>query len=265
MRLFTAAALALLSLFTLPLGAQSPDLATPAGQARIVSNADGTKDVLIGKTRVDLPEDAYLAFFDARVGNLLLVLHSPGGNACNGYYTWVHASPGDIRRSPSFGTCAERGEITWDAETVRVTMPANAPGEGDITFIYDGKGNITTAQAGLAHSGVSSPAGWEGRYPFELVSAGEMQGQLRALLGAEWLLEVQRVMELAGPMARDGKWVAGSGCAKHACDTEQAAVAINLQDGRLLVALKRAGQAPVLWGNAAGALPRAVAEVMAGK
>ena len=251
-----------LVLFAFPALAQQVDTNTRAGQARIIDNADGTKDVMIGTTRVDLPEDAYLAFFDGRVGDLLLVLYSPGGNACNGFYTWVHATPGDIRRSPEFGTCAARGDITWDAETVRVTMPSGEPGKGDVTFVYDGKGHIATLQAGLANSGVQSPADWAGRYGFELVSAGEKQAQLRALLGAENLLEVQRVMDLASPMQRDGNWIAGTGCAKHACDTDRAAVAINLGDGRLLVALKTPTRGPVLWGNANGPLPLAIKEVL---
>lgn len=246
----------------IPALARPVDTDTSAGRARIVDNADGTKDVMIGATRVDLPEDAFLAFFDARVGDLLLVVFSPGGNACNGFYTWVHTVPGDIRRSPQFGNCAERGEITWDAENVRVTMPSFEPGKGDVTYSYDGKGHITTSQAGLAASGVVRLADWAGRYGHELVNAGEKQDQLRALVGAENLQAVQWAMDLATPMQRYGEWVAGTGCARHACDSERAAVAINLSDGRFLVALRTSTRGPVLWGDAGGRLPPPIAEVL---
>jgi len=251
-----------LVLVAFPALAQQVDTNTSAGRARIIENADGTKDVMIGTTRVVLPEDAFVAFFDGRVGDLLLVVFSPGGNACNGFYTWVHTTPGDIRRSPEFGTCAARGEITWDAETVRVTMPSVEPGKGDVTYIYDGKGHITTRQAGLADSGVTRLADWAGRYGFDLVNAGEKQAQLRGLLGAANLLEVQRVMNLASPMQTDGNWIAGTGCARHACDTDRAAIAINLGDGRLLVALKTPMRGPVLWGNPNGPYPLAIKEVI---
>ncbi|HHL22591.1 MAG TPA: hypothetical protein ENJ52_13830 [Aliiroseovarius sp.] len=242
--------------------AQQVDTNTRAGTARIISNPDGTKDVAVGNTLVDLPEDAYLAFFEKRLGDLFLVLYSPGGNACNGFYTWVHATPGAIRRSDSFGTCAAAKDISWDAETVRVTMASGEPGVGDVTFVYDGKGPVQKLVAPLANSGVSAPAGWIGRYPSELAAAAEMQAPLRAMLGAQGLRQLQEMIDLAGPMERDGNWAAGSGCRKHACDTLRAAIAINLDDGRLLVAMTGGPAGPQLWGEARGPLPSAIAEVL---
>ena len=250
-------------LFPLAAAAQQVDTNTRAGEARIVEAGDGRKAVMIGNTRVALPEDAYLAFFKARLGDLLLVLYSPGGNACNGFYTWVHATPGAIRRSEGFGTCAEAKDISWDSETVRVTMASGEPGKGDVTFIYDGKRPIWTEQAALAASGVSTVAGWIGRYPFELVAAAEMQAPLRALMGASALLELQTFLALSGPMRRDGNWVSGTGCRKQSCDVTQAAIAINLSDGRLMAAIWQKGAAPRFWGNPGGAMPADITAVLA--
>ncbi len=240
------------------------DTNTPAGPARIVENPDGSRDVMIGATRVDLPPEAYLAFFEARLGNLLLVLWSPGGNACAGYYTWVHATPGDIRRSEDFGTCAEATDIGRDAETVQVTMPAGVVGQGDVTFVYDGRGPVVARQAGLAPSGVARPEGWIGRYPFELLEAAELQAPLRALLGAD-LARVQAAGELASPMQRDGAWVAGSACRKADCAETRMAIAVNLKDGRLLVALNTPMGGARLWGAARGRLPAAIRDVLEGR
>ena len=67
---------------------------------------------------------------------------------------------------------------------------------------------------------------------------------------------------LAGPMDREGDWIAGQGMRPHD-DTLRAAVALNTRDGRLLVALWQEGAAPVLWGRADAALPGPIAAVMA--
>ncbi len=264
-RFFTLSLVTLTLVTTLSAGtalAQTVDTNTRAGQLRIIENPDQTKDLAIGNTVVDLPEDAFLVFIEKRLGDLFLVLYSPGGNACNGFYTWVHATPGDIRRSDSFGTCAAAKDISWDAETVRVTMASGQPGVGDVTFVYDGKGPMQKVVAPLANSGVTSPAGWIGRYPFDLATAAEMQAPLRALLGAQGLRQLQEMIDLAGPMQRDGNWVAGAGCRKHACDTLRAAIAINLEDGRLLVAMTDGAGNGRIWGDARGPLPAAIAAIL---
>ncbi len=246
------------------LWAQAVDTDTRAGRAAIVENPDGSKDVVIGTTLVDLPDDAFYAFFEARLGDLLLVLHSPGGNACAGFYTWIHATPGDIRRSESFGSCAEATDISWDSETVRVSMPSLEPGRGPVTYVYDGKGPVRALYQGPQASGMAAGDWdfWIGRYPFEFVGAADLQAPLTALLGAGGLRELQRLMDLSSPMARDGDWIAGAGCPKATCGQEGAAVAVERQSGRLLVAMRSRGGAGRLWGQTSGALPGVIAEIL---
>ncbi len=247
-----------------PLAAQEVDTNTRAGLAQILQAPDGTRVVVIGNTMLNLPPDAYIADFQARVGDLLLVGYSAGGNACPRLYTWVHATPGDIRRSEEFGTCAELTGVTWDAQTLRVSMPSAEPGQGPVTFIYDGKNPIWVEQAALANSGMAAGdwGFWIGRYPFDFLAAGELQLPLRALMGEAALLRAQTLMELANPMEQDGEWVVGRGCKKFSCDQDRVAVAVNIRDGRMLVAMAQADRAPQIWGYAGGFLPLALREIM---
>ena len=74
--------------------------------------------------------------------------------------------------------------------------------------------------------------------------------------------QLQERIALAGPMQRDGNWVVGNGCRKHAFDTLRAAIAINPDDGRLLVAMTSGGAVHRLCGEALGPLPAAIAEIL---
>jgi hypothetical protein len=250
-----------------PVRAQEVDTNTPSGSARIVETARGTKVLMVGKQRVELPDDPFLAFIVGRRGNLLLVAYSQGGNACPAFYVWVHTGRGNVRSTESFGTCSDLITITNDSETVNVTMPSFEPGKGDVSFVYDGKNAIREVQHALAASGMGPDDGWDfwaGRHPYSLVTAGELQGRLVALLGPAVLVEAQRLLVVANNMARDGDWVAGTGCQAHMCDVNVGAVAVNVADGRFLLALRKGSDPVRLWGDARGALPGAVLEVLVG-
>jgi len=97
------------------------------------------------------------------------------------------------------------------------------------------------------------------------VTAGELQGRLVAMLGPQVLVEAQRLLVVANDMQRDGDWVAGTGCQAHMCDVNIGAVAVNLVDGRFLVALRKGSDPARMWGDARGVLPGAVLEVLAGR
>ncbi len=251
-----------------PLRGQEVDTATPSGEARIVETADGTKALMVGKVRVELPEQPFLAFIVARRRNLLLVEYSQGGNACPAFFVWVHTGRGKVRATEGFGTCSDLFTITNDSESVSVTMPSFEPGKGDVSFVYDGKNAIREVQHDLVASGMGPGDGWDfwaGRHPYSLVTAGELQDRLAAMLGPEVLVEAQRLLVVANNMELDGDWVAGTGCQAHMCDVNVGAVAVNVTDGRFLVALRKGSDPARLWGDARGVLPGAVLEVLSGR
>ncbi len=109
------------------------------------------------------------------------------------------------------------------------------------------------------------PGDWSGKYAFDLLNAPEMEQSLSALVGADALAEAREVVVVGSEMVVDGEWVAGFGCMAHACGDAYGAVAISTRDGRLVMALRRAGEPARLWGELGRALPGAVLQVLAGQ
>ena len=180
------------------------------------------------------------------------------------FYAWLNTTPGAVALSRSFGTCSELYKVSWDSETVTVTMPSMQPGEGDIAYVFDGQ-RIKRGEAGPAAIGPSAGRRSRGVDRRASLRSGEF-GRLGA--GAdrtsrrEALAEVRDAMQLSDGFSRQGDWVAGSGTNKYTL--ARAAVAL-AADGRLLVAWRPDGGPPRLWGDASRGMPPAVAEVMAGR
>lgn len=253
----------LFGLWVAPCAARGEEVKTRAGEARIVEGTRG-KSLVIGDVLVDLPNEPFLAWIETKLGDLLLVAISQGGNACPAEYVWVHATPGAIRQSEVFGTCSDIVEVTFDSETVRVTMPSAQPGEGDVAFVYDGKNPITKIQHPLARSGMANPNDWSfwiGRLPYELFVASELQHRLSEELGPEGLRDAQTMLSVAKPMDRDRDWVVGTGCQPHMCSDSYGGLAANLNDGRIIVILHDENGIR-MWGNFAGPVPKALVAVM---
>ena len=251
-RLFLALSLALI---TAPLCAEEVDPDTPAGLARIVDGAGGVKALALGSHIVDLPTAPWIAFLEARRGDLLLVGLSQGGNASSPSYVWVHATPGDIRVSAPFGTRNELVSVSHDAETVQVRLKGDGPGKGDVTFLYDGQ-TVTRRQEPLAPSGQGNAGAeyWVGRFAFEMLDSAELQAPLREIMGEEALAALQDTLRMALPMQIEGDWVIGEGYVKFSALADNGFIAMNRTDGRLLVGLRRDGGAPQLFGDLRGPL-----------
>ncbi len=260
--------LAFVSLFAVPVWAGQDGIATRAGLARIVDGAGGTRMLMVGDVPVSLPDDPFSAFIAEKLGDLLLVLYSQGGNACPAFFVWVHAVPGAVRSTQGFGTCADQYTLSNDSETVSLTMVSFVPGQGDVTFIYDGRNPVREVQNPLAASGMAPGDGWDfwiGRHPYELFNAADLQAEFVKLMGQAALTDAQRMMAVANNMEQVGNWIVGTGCQAHMCGVNVAAVALNLSDGRVLVALVQ-GDAPArLWGDPKGELPGVIAQLIAGK
>ena len=239
---------------------------TPSGPAVIEAAGDLGHVLRIAGTSFPI-EGMMLVSFADRVGNLVLVGQYTGGTACPALFAWLDTTPGKVRLTETFGTCADLYDITTDAETVTVTM-AGPPGQGRSAFVWDGKGQIVEQKLGMEATGRTpsmGAEGWIGQHPYALVTAPEWAGVFTDLMGGEALLRVQAAMAIGSEMERQGDWVAGRGCQAHMCDAVRAAVALNLRDGRVVVAYWEQDAGPRLWGDASAGLPPAVAQVMAGQ
>lgn len=265
MKRSTLPTVATLLVASTPVLAEIEGVETPSGYAQVVGTTQtGGEKLLVGDTVVIANEVYPYVWIEAQVGSLLLVGMGTGGTACAAEWVWVHTTAGDVRTSEQFGTCSDLAEVTWDQETVSVSMPSSDAERPMVTFIYDG-GTVLEVAQGQAPSGIppeSGAAAWIGQHPSDLFRSSDWREPLVSLLSEGVYSEAQDIFVIASPMGTFGDWVAGSGCQAHMCDEVYGAVAINLNDGRLLVAIRNQDGPARLWGEPQGALPDPIAEVM---
>lgn len=237
---------------------------TPSGPAVIEKGADFTHVLRIAGASFPIEGMMFVSFAD-RLGNLVLVQQSSGGSLCPAEYAWLDTTPGKVRLTETFGTCADVYEITSDAETVTVTM-AGAPGQGRSAFVWDGKGPIVEQKLGMEATGLTPDMGvgaWVGRHPYDLMTAPEWAGVFTVLMGGAALQRVQAGIAISSGMEMQGDWLVGQGCMPHACDAVVSAVAVHAGDGRMLVVYWEQGKGAQVWGDAAAGVPPVIAGVMA--
>lgn len=242
-------------------GAQRID--TPSGPA-ILSRDDIHSVLTIGGQRFVFDGMPYAAF-GTRLGDVVLLSVSSGGSMCPAEFVWLDTRPGLVRLSDRFGTCSDLAEVTWDAESLIVTMPSMRPGEGQVAFHWDGKSAAVREQAVASAPsgvGVDAPARvWIGRHPAEFLAAPEQTARLTALLGPNALQEAQRIISVATFFTEEAGWITASGCQPHQCDVTQGAVALH-PDGRVGIALWQQGEVARVWGTFDGMPPPAIARVL---
>ena len=260
-------ALALCGLAGAALAQELARIDTPSGPAVIVR--EDTYPVVSVGGQVFRFEDMTSGWFGDRLGDVVLVGLSTGGTACPAMFAWLDTRPGMIRITEVFGTCSDLPKVTWDAETVTVSMPSLVPGEGQVDFIWDGKtAAVREVLRGPQPSGLP-PGGpvmaWEGRFGLDLLEAADWAPVLVPLMGEVALKDAQRIVVVGHPFAVQGDWLVSTGCQPHMCDITMGAVALHLSDGALVVALWEDGIGPRAWGDLSRGMPPGVAEVMAGR
>jgi hypothetical protein len=83
---------------------------------------------------------------------------------------------------------------------------------------------------------------YTGKYPSELFKkVPAIKTRLRQLLGTNYAAFMER-MQTQTPIEKDGETLVMRGCAAHDCTVEEALLAIDLNDGKLYVALRFAGK-----------------------
>lgn len=236
---------------------------TPSGTATITQQ--GIDSVLSIGGQSFVFEGMPYASFGTRMGDVVLVTVAAGGSACAAEFVWLDTRPGLLRITDRFGTCSDLSEVSWDAESLIVTLPSMRPGEGPVAFHWDGK-TAQVREVALAPppSGIpvtAPPAAWLGRHPSEFLAAPEQRDRLVAQMGEEGLLDAQRIIGVASTFETVGDWVVASGCQPHACDVTEGAIA--MYGDWLLVALWEQGKGARVFGDQTGMMPAAIAKVMA--
>ena len=252
MRLGVCAALLATPVVAEPVPGGGP-VETRAGVAEVFDDTEVQAQRLrLGETVLFEDGAARYVWLVEQLGDLLLVGVSNGGTGCPALFTWVHAVPGDVRVvEPYFGTCGDIVEVSHDAETVTVAMPAPELSDGWLGFVYDGRA-ISEVVLGQRPSPVppgADAAEWAGMYPFEMLRGSDWRPVFEAVIGRAAYLDLTGVMGIATPFEMQGDWIIGRGCNKFDCETEAGAIALNLTDGRLGVVLRHAPGPDRFWGD----------------
>ncbi|WP_103332881.1 hypothetical protein [Pseudotabrizicola formosa] len=257
--------LALLACVAGPVQAQDSHnrIDTPSGTATITQQGIDSVLAIAGQSFVF--EGMPYASFGDRLGDVVLVSVSAGGSACPAQFVWLDTRPGLVRLTERFGTCSDLAEVSWDAESLIVTLPSMRPGEGPVAFHWDGKTpqvrEVALAPPASGIPATAPPMAWLGRHPSAFLSAPEQRDRLVAQMGADGLLDAQRIIGVATNFELVGDWVVASGCQPHACDVTEGAVAMYRE--WLLVALWERGKGVRVFGDQTGMMPAAIAKVMA--
>jgi hypothetical protein len=102
-----------------------------------------------------------------------------------------------------------------------------------------------------------------GKYPSDLFKhVPAIKTRLRQLLGASYPTFMER-METQTPIEKDGDTLVMRGCAAHECTEEEALLAIDLNDGKLYVALRFGGKFTKTFPANRSQLPDALKRAMA--
>lgn len=240
---------------------------TPSGKVRIEGEFNQTHRLFVGNTV--LPLEGYAsAWLGDRVGNLILIGMTLGGTACPATFAWLDTTPGKVALSDTFGSCSDTVEVSHDRETVTVTMPSMNASRGMVAFDFDGK-TVTERVLGLQASGVTGkgPEAWLGKSAYDYLTAPENEPMLIELMGWDALDDARHastVSSEANSLREDGAWLVASGCQPHLCDTNFTGVALHLETGTPVVALKRDGEEGKLFGKPPSALPADFRRILTG-
>lgn len=237
---------------------------TASGRMQAVQTRSGWLEVFkVGDTEFFRDEELMSVTVVDQRGSLYLLELNIGGNACGGFYTWLHTADQSPRLSERFGTCAYVTGVTSDALTVSVDMPSFDSTVGTVRFTYDGE-TITESEIGQSTIDVDpadDPAVLLGRYPHELFRAANWRDKLTGVLGPEGYVRVAEAVGLAAPFRQEGEWVVATGSVPPRQGDGQSIVAIHAVDGRMIVALRAAPDGLTVWGG--DDMPQSMTEFIA--
>jgi hypothetical protein len=221
----------------------------------IVKLADDTTQARIGDKII--AQDYYVhieqTFSAGGRGSAVLSI-SNGGNGCAAMYEVVSVdAAGKIAATEQFGTCSDLAEIAGDAGNIAVRFAPIGGTDGQLYRWTAEKGLAPPERLAFAPKPGTSWAdagALVGQHPSTLFDNAAIYAALHTLLGHDYPLLLDRLV-VADNMASDGKLITGSGCMAHACNTDDAFVAIDPAKQQIYVAVRLDGKAERLYPAAA--------------
>jgi len=243
--------------------AEDVDLGTAAGRITILDDSDGfSRQLQVGATRFF--EDGFYRFvnIEAQRGALYLIGLSSGGTGCAAIYVWLHTETKPPRISNEFGNCSDLAEVRSDTEAVSVVMPLNDASEGFVAYVYDGKA-IEKVSLVQNASGIGQNADdWVGRYPHEVFRDADWRDRLIALMGEDAYVAAGNVIATSSPFEVRGDWVVGTGFNNRLAGDAAGAIALNRNDGRVVVAIFTDAFGVQVWGDIGGTVPQGIHSIL---
>src|SRR5262249_15943883 len=150
---------------------------------------------------------------------------------------------GAIAATDQFGTCSDLAEIAGDAESITVRFAPIGGTDGQLYRWTVAKGLAAPEPLAFAPkpgTGWAAAGAPVGQPPSALFDNAAIYAALHPLLGRDYPLLLDRLV-VADNIESAGGMIAGSGCMAHACDTDNAFVAVDPAKQQLYVALRQAG------------------------
>lgn len=160
-----------------------------------------------------------------------------GGNACEAELVIMGISASGLTLTPPFGNCTDAiKDLRVLPDGIEIDVPCNDLFNETHRYRFDGQ-NFTVADLPrpAATDVPTEPATrWIGDHPAFLLRSPDELARFLQIMPRGAFEAFHLRMTGPGEIVRDGGWVVGTACQRHQCNTDYAALAIRLSDGKLI-------------------------------
>jgi hypothetical protein len=199
----------------------------------------------------------------------VLVSFSNMGNGCFDDFALIRVGEGRIVPTERFGGCTRQVlAMRSFAGGVEIDLPAGNPRLAYQRFRFDAAGLSRTdvarddAQVKTAGAGADVTR-WIGARPLDPFQDASERNRFLTIMTAAQMDDFTPMISVANAVVLLGDFVAGRGCLPHSCNTDQAAWAIRISDGRPFAVSRSNGVPGQVFGSAFADLPPALQQFLA--
>jgi len=172
---------------------------------------------------------------------------SNGGNGCAAMYEVVSVdAAGQVAATAPFGTCSDLADIAGSATAITVRFAPIGGTDGTLYRWTAGTGLAAPERLAFAPkpgTGWAEAGDLVGQHPSTLFDNAAIYAALKTLLGRDYPLLLDRLLVANEMTSSEGNLITGSGCMAHACNSDNAFVALDPAKQQIYVALRQEGKA----------------------
>jgi hypothetical protein len=179
----------------------------------------------------------------------------PGGNMCAGAVYVLQISPDFVTISEALRDCST-GILDLRVLPGTIEIDLFDPMlEVDLeTVRFDGRTltrtDIRAPLVPAATGGGESVSRWLGTSAPQIFSDPAERSRFRTVMSDEDIQTLYQQMIVPNPVTRRGDWIVGTGCMRHACNTNRGVWGLRLSDGAVAAAILDVGRGDRLFGRA---------------